>query len=81
MSRSKKIYNPSLARGDIMGLAELDTVLMLGSMTPAPLTLYVSVWRRTTHDISLITHSALMQTRPSLWLCSLMHCFCNPYSH
>ena len=64
MSSSQKNYEPFLARGDIMGLAEPGNALMPGSMTVAPLS--DSVWVRTTHDISHITHGALMQTLSSL---------------
>ena len=64
MSSRLKNDEPFLARGDITGLAEPGAALMPGSMTPVPLS--SSVWVRTTHDISQITHGALMQTLPSL---------------
>lgn len=47
-----------------MGLVEPGAALMPGSMTLAPSD--ASVWVRTAHDISPITHGALMQTLPSL---------------
>lgn len=64
MSSSQKNYEPFLARGHITGVDELRAALMPGSMTLAPLS--ASVWVRTTHDISQITHGTLMQTLPSL---------------
>lgn len=64
MSSSLKNYEPFLARGGISGLTEPGAALMPGSMTLVPVNACVSV--RTAHDISEITHGALMQPLSSL---------------
>lgn len=80
MSSTQKNDEPFLARGGITGLAEPGAALMpAGSMTLAPSD--ASVWVRTAHDISQITHGALMQTPSLIKPRSVMHCFCNPSIH